>query len=159
MNYNMAMDYIHNKNRLGTRPGTDTITELLRRLGNPQDDCKCLHIAGTNGKGSVFSFVQEILMEAGYSVGRYISPTILHYLERFQINRVNMDKDTFCCLLEKVRFQADRMEEEDKGCPTAFEIETAVAFLYFKERKVDYALIECGMGGITDATNVIAHPV
>ena len=159
MNYNMAMDYIHNKNRLGTRPGTDTITELLRRLGNPQDDCKCLHIAGTNGKGSVFSFVQEILMEAGYSVGRYVSPTILDYLERFQINRVNMDKDTFCCLLEKVRFQADRMEEEEKGCPTAFEIETAVAFLYFKERKVDYALIECGMGGITDATNVIAHPV
>lgn len=159
MNYNMAMDYINNKNKLGTVPGTETITELLRRLGNPQDACKCLHIAGTNGKGSVFSFVQDIMMESGLRVGRYVSPTILDYLERFQINHENMDADTFCTLLEEVATHADAMEAEGKGCPTAFEIETAVSFLYFKEKKVDYALVECGMGGITDATNVLSHPV
>lgn len=159
MNYNMAMDYIHHKNTLGTVPGTETITELLRRLGNPQNDCKCLHIAGTNGKGSVFSFVQDIMMENGLRVGRYVSPTILDYLERFQINHENMDKDTFCKLLTVVRKHADAMEVEGKGCPTAFEVETAVSFLYFKEQKVDYALVECGMGGITDATNVLEQPV
>lgn len=159
MDFCMAMDYINNKNMLGTIPGTETITELLKRLGNPQDDCKCLHIAGTNGKGSVFSFVQEILMEHGFRVGRYVSPTILTYLERFQINHENMEEETFVSLLERVRRHATEMEGEQKGCPTAFEIETAVAFLYFREQRVDYALIECGMGGMTDATNVIANPI
>ncbi|MDD6328575.1 MAG: folylpolyglutamate synthase/dihydrofolate synthase family protein [Eubacteriales bacterium] len=159
MNFKNAMQYINRKNKLGTMPGLDTITELLKRLGNPQDACRCLHIAGTNGKGSVFSYVQEILMEAGYKVGRYVSPTILDYLERFQIDRCNMDEDTFSRLLTRVSDCCEVMEAETAYCPTSFEIETAIAFLYFKEQHADYALIECGMGGLLDATNVIRHPV
>lgn len=159
MDFTMAMNYIEEKNKLGSVPGLDNIKELLRRLGNPQNKCRCLQIAGTNGKGSIFSFVQEILLEAGFSVGRYISPTIFTYLERFQISKQNMPEETFAEILGTVAEKVSEMERDGLQSPTAFEIETAVAFLYFAEQKVDYALIECGMGGALDATNVIAHPV
>ena len=80
MDYPSAISYIEEKNKLGITPGLDNIKELLNRLGNPQDSCKCLHIGGTNGKGSIFAFLQDILMEAGMKVGRYVSPTIMTYL-------------------------------------------------------------------------------
>lgn len=159
MDYKSAINYIEVKNKLGSVPGLDNVKELLRRLGNPQDKCKCLHIAGTNGKGSVFSFVQEILIEAGYSVGRYVSPTIFCYLERFQINKVNMSEDDFARMLTIVAEQVDSMTADGLNSPTSFEIETAIAFLYFERMQVDYVLIECGMGGELDATNVIECPV
>lgn len=158
MNYNEAVNYIEEKNKLGSVPGLDNVKELLLRLGNPQDNCRCMHIAGTNGKGSVFSYVQEILMEAGYSVGRYVSPTVFCYLERFQINKINMSEEDFVLLLSEVAKQAEAMIADGLSSPTAFEIETALAFLYFDRMQVDYALIECGMGGELDATNVIARP-
>lgn len=159
MDYATAMNYIEEKNKLGSVPGLDNVKELLRRLGNPQNRCRCLHIAGTNGKGSVFSFVQEILLEAGFSVGRYISPTIFTYLERFQINKQNMPEEDFAEILSVIAEKVSDMERDGLQSPTAFEIETAAAFLYFSGRRVDYALIECGMGGALDATNVICHPV
>lgn len=159
MDFAMAMKYIEEKNKLGSVPGLDNVKELLLRLGNPQDSCKCLQIAGTNGKGSVFSFVQEILIDAGYSVGRYISPTIFTYLERFQINKNYISEEDFSEILTEVSDKVSEMEQDGLGSPTAFEIETAVAFMYFKYKKVDYALIECGMGGDLDATNVISKPV
>lgn len=159
MDYAMAMNYIEEKNKLGSVPGLENIKELLHRLGDPQDQCRCLQIAGTNGKGSVFSFVQEILLESGHTVGRYISPTIFTYLERFQINKCSMGEREFADLLGVVAEKVKEMEQAGLHSPTAFEIETAVAFLYFARHKVDYALIECGMGGKLDATNVIAHPV
>ena len=95
MDYNTALKYINDKNKLGIVPGLDSIKELLRRLGNPENDCKALHIAGTNGKGSVFAFVEKSLVDSGYKVGRYISPTIFTYLERFQINMKYMDEESF----------------------------------------------------------------
>lgn len=159
MDFAMAMAYIDEKNKLGSVLGLQNITELLRRLGNPQDKISCLHIAGTNGKGSVFSFVQEALMEAGFKVGRYISPTIFTYLERFQINKEYMSEQEFVELLSEVASVIRDMEQEGFKSPTSFEIETAISFLYFERRQVDYALIECGMGGSLDATNVIARPV
>ena len=159
MDFAMAMKYIEEKNKLGSVPGLDNVKELLLRLGNPQDSCKCLQIAGTNGKGSVFSFVQEILIDAGYSVGRYISPTIFTYLERFQINKNYISEEAFSKILTEVSDKVSEMEKDGLESPTAFEIETAVAFMYFKYNKVDYALIECGMGGDLDATNVISKPV
>lgn len=159
MDYTMAMKYISKKNKLGSVPGLDNVTELLNRLGNPQDSCKCLQIAGTNGKGSVFSYVQSVLMEAGCLVGRYVSPVIFTYLERFQIDGEYMSEEEFADILTEVASCADDMENEGLTSPTAFEIETAVAFMYFKKRSVDYALIECGLGGDMDATNVISHPV
>ena len=159
MDFTMAMDYIEEKNKLGSVPGLDNVKELLQRLGNPQNKCKCLHIAGTNGKGSIFSFVEEILLEEGYKVGRYVSPTIFTYLERFQINKEIIPEDEFANLLSIIKKHVDEMVEEGLNSPTAFEIETALAFLYFSEKQVDYALIECGLGGLKDATNVIDTPI
>ena len=158
MNYDLALQYIEEKNKLGIVPGLDNIKELLTRLGNPQDKCRCLHIAGTNGKGSVFSYVQDVLMEEGYTVGRYISPTIFTYLERFSINKQNIDEDLFAKYLTEVAHIVDKMVEEGFHSPSAFEIETAIMFLYFEREKVDFVLVECGMGGLLDATNVIRNP-
>lgn len=158
MDFIEAMNYIENKNKLGQRPGLECIKELLRRLDNPQNKIKCLHIAGTNGKGSIFTFVQSVLIEAGYKIGRYISPTIFTYLERFQINSDYIDKDTFAGLVTKVAKVEQEMIEAGFLEPTAFETETAIAFLLYVEQKVDFALIECGMGGLLDGTNVIEAP-
>lgn len=158
MDYAMAMNYINEKNKLGSVPGLVNVKELLRRLDNPQNKLKCLQIAGTNGKGSVFAFVQEVLLAAGYKVGRYISPTIFDYRERFQINKEYIPEDKFTEILAKVSVIVEEMEREGIYAPTAFEIETAIAFRYFYEEKVDFALIECGMGGLLDATNVIDSP-
>ncbi len=159
MDYPSAISYIEEKNKLGITPGLDNIKELLNRLGNPQDSCKCLHIGGTNGKGSIFAFLQDILMEAGMKVGRYVSPTIMTYLERFQINKVNMPEERFVSYIHKVEESVSSMMEEGFTSPSAFEIETAVAFMYFKDEDVDVALIECGMGGKLDATNVMTRPL
>ncbi|MBR3599203.1 MAG: bifunctional folylpolyglutamate synthase/dihydrofolate synthase, partial [Lachnospiraceae bacterium] len=159
MDYPSAISYIEEKNKLGITPGLDNIKELLNRLGNPQDSCKCLHIGGTNGKGSIFAFLQDILMEAGMKVGRYVSPTIMTYLERFQINKINMPEERFASYIHKVEESVSAMMEEGFSSPSAFEIETAVAFMYFKDEDVDVALIECGMGGKLDATNVMTRPL
>ncbi len=159
MNYTEALQYIEEKNKLGIVPGLDSIKELLKRLGNPEKKCKALHIAGTNGKGSIFAFVESALIEAGYKIGRYISPTIFTYLERFQINKRYMSEDTFTSLLDIVSVKISEMKKDGFNSPTAFEIETVIAYLYFAKEKCDYMLIECGMGGTLDATNVIPAPV
>lgn len=157
MNFSQAMQYINEKNKLGIVPGLENIKELLRRLGNPQDKCTCLHIGGTNGKGSIFSYVEEILIRSGKKVGRYVSPTLFTYLERFTINKEEMSESEFAKLLQKVADVVEEMVKEGYNSPTAFEIETAIAFIYFEEQKVDFALIECGMGGDLDGTNVISN--
>jgi dihydrofolate synthase/folylpolyglutamate synthase len=160
--YKSAMAYMDEKSKLGSVPGLDSVTELLKRLGNPQEDVRCLHIAGTNGKGSVFAFVQTALTKSGYRVGRYVSPTLFEYLERFQLSengRIRyMLEDRFTAILGKIAGAVSDMELDGLDSPTAFEIETAAAFLYFAEEKVDFALIECGMGGRLDATNVLERP-
>ena len=159
MNYKEAMDFIEEKNKLGSVLGLESIEELLRRLDNPQDDIKIIHIAGTNGKGSILSFLEGILEEVGCNVGRYISPTIFAYLERFQINREYMKEEEFIEYVSIVKEIVEDMVSEGKSSPTAFEIETAIGFLYFKSSKVDFVLLETGMGGRLDATNIIKEPV
>lgn len=158
MDYREAMNFINDKSKLGIVPGLDNVRELLLRLGNPQNEIKCLHIAGTNGKGSIFAFVEDILLAAGYKVARYVSPTIFTYLERFSINKKLMEEENFAKYISEISDIIKKMEEDGFGSPTAFEIETAVAFMFFRDRKVDFALIECGMGGSLDATNVIEKP-
>ena len=131
---------------------------MLEELGHPEDNLKIVHIAGTNGKGSIFAYLSSILIAAGFKVGRYISPTISCYEERFQINGEYITKDKLARLYNIVE-EAMKREEEKTGLkPTLFEVETAISFLYFKEEIVDYALIEVGMGGRMDATNVIRYP-
>ena len=155
MNY---ISLIEELKKRGSIPGLDAIQGLLEELGHPEDDLKIVHIAGTNGKGSVFAYLSSILRAAGFKVGRYISPTISCYEERFQINGTYIAKDKLERLYGVVE-EAMRKEEAKTGLrPTLFEVETALSFLYFKEEKVDYALVEVGMGGRLDATNVIKHP-
>lgn len=155
MNY---ISLIEELKKRGSVPGLDAIEGLLEELGHPEDNLKVVHIAGTNGKGSIFAYLSSILIAAGFKVGRYISPTISCYEERFQINGEYIIKDKLARLYNIVE-EAMKREEEKTGLkPTLFEVETAISFLYFKEEKVDYALIEVGMGGRMDATNVIRHP-
>ena len=155
MNY---ISLIEELKKRGSVLGLDAIEGLLEELGHPEDNLKIVHIAGTNGKGSIFAYLSSILIAAGFKVGRYISPTISCYEERFQINGEYIIKDKLARLYNIVE-EAMKREEEKTGLkPTLFEVETAISFLYFKEEKVDYALIEVGMGGRMDATNVIRHP-
>lgn len=159
MTYEESIRYIKYTDTLGSVLGLEIIKELLRRLGDPQDKIKVIHIAGTNGKGSICAFLDKILENAGYKVGRYISPTIFTYLERFQIDGKYMDEDTFAVYLERVKSVADAMVADGLDRPTSFETETAIAFCYFMDMDVDILLLETGMGGSLDATNVCKRPL
>lgn len=159
MNYKEAMEYVEARQKKGSVYGLAGMRRLCGLLGDPQDQLKFVHIAGTNGKGSVLAYVSTILQTAGYRVGRYISPTIFDYRERFQIGGKWMTQSAFCAYLEKVKAMAERMEAEGMPHPTMFEIETAIAFLYFLEEKCDIVVLETGLGGNLDATNVIRTPL
>ena len=159
MTYREAIDYINAIGQKGSILGLGPVTELLARLNNPQEKLNIIHVAGTNGKGSICTFLEMMYREEGKRVGRYISPTIHEYLERFQINGEMMAEDDFARLLADVDEAVCGMREDGCGLPTAFEIETAIAFMYFVEEKVDIVILEVGMGGREDATNVIKYPL
>ena len=146
---------IEKLNRKGRVFGLDTMTRLLDLLGRPERELKIIHVAGTNGKGSTIAFLDTILRKSGYSVGKYISPTIFCYEERFGINGSYISGDRleeYYACLEKVMAE---MEKEGLTTPTLFEAETAIALMYFRDEKVDYALVEAGLGGASDATNAV----
>ncbi|MBR6402038.1 MAG: bifunctional folylpolyglutamate synthase/dihydrofolate synthase [Eubacterium sp.] len=159
MNYEDSLSYIKEKEKKGSVFGLDTVRELLRRLDNPEKGIPAVHIAGTNGKGSIMSFVEEALVKAGVNVGRYISPTIYDYRERWSHNKIWASEEDIAEVLTEVRRAAEGMERDCAGSPTAFEIETAAAFVLFQKWNCDIILIECGMGGRMDATNVIEENV
>lgn len=150
-----TFDYIQSLQAMGSHLGLESVTALCERLGNPQDDLKFIHIAGTNGKGSILAMVSETLAACGYQTGRYISPTISDYRERFQINGRMISKRALCQYVERVKAACDLMVKEGLSHPTPFEFETALGFLYFKEKNCDVVVLETGMGGRTDATNII----
>lgn len=157
MDYQNARSYIDEAHRFGGEMGLETITGLLRRLGNPQDDLEFIHIAGTNGKGSVGAYLASVLQEAGYRIGRFISPTLYAYRERIQINGIYISREDFGRLMDPVVQAMEEMRQAKEALPSPFEIETALSFLYYREKKCDLVLLECGMGGLTDATNVIRN--
>ena len=159
MNYKEARAYIEQISARGSELGLNTITNLLSFLGDPQDDLKFIHVAGTNGKGSVLAYLSTVLQEAGYSVGRYISPTLFSYRERIQINGTFISREDFARHLTEVKAAMEKMGQEGMSLPTVFEVETAVSFLYFREKGCDLVLLEVGMGGRLDATNIIKTPV
>ena len=159
MNYEEAMNFIQNTNKFGSVLGLDNIRELLERLGNPQDQLRVVHIAGTNGKGSTLACLAGIFRESGYRAGRYVSPASFSYEERFRINEENISKKDLCFYMEKIKNVAEEMVKDGLSHPTMFEIETALSFLYFLDKKVDVVLLETGMGGRLDATNVVKKPI
>lgn len=159
MNYEEAREYLDQVSKGGSILGLDNMRELLKRLENPQDSLKFVHISGTNGKGSVLAYVSTVFKEAGYRTGRYISPTLFSYREKIQVNESFIGREDLARLTEEVKKAAEEMQNSGKGFPTIFEIETALAFLYFAEQKCDIVILETGLGGALDATNVITTSV
>ena len=157
MNYEEARVYLDNVAKYGSVLGLDAMRELLRRLGNPEKGLKIVHIAGTNGKGSVLAFLSTVLTESGYRVGRYISPTLFSYRERIQVDGEYIEKEPLARLVTRIREASEAMDRDGLRTPTAFEIETALGLLYFAEKKCDIVVLETGMGGRDDATNAIAE--
>jgi len=155
MNFKQTLAYMESIKNYGIVPGLSTIKKLCERLGNPQDKLSFVHIAGTNGKGSVLAFLSSILKCAGYKVGSYHSPAVFYDCERFQINGRAISKKAFCECVEEVKNACDFMVEEGFAHPTPFEVETAAAFLYFAKNACDIVVLETGMGGREDATNLV----
>lgn len=159
MNYEEAIAFIHGTYKFGSKLGLENIKTLLNRLGSPQDDLKFIHVAGTNGKGSTCAFIHSVLVEAGYVTGLYTSPFIETFNERMRINHVLIEPAELSLLTAEVKEKIDEMVAEGLNHPTEFEVVTAIAMLYFKKNQCDFVVLEVGLGGRLDATNVIDTPL
>lgn len=159
MNYEDAVFYIENGSVSTEKPGLKRMEQLLEKLGNPHKNLKVIHIAGTNGKGSSCSMISNILIEEGYKVGLYTSPHLDKYNERFMINNVCISDEKFVYYTLKIKSICDEMTKCEYGRPTVFEILTALGFCYFNNENVDFVVLEVGLGGRFDATNVVEKPV
>lgn len=159
MNYNQALEYIQQIEQSGSNYGLSRVKELEKRVGAPSDSLNIVHVAGTNGKGSFCAFLSAILEDAAYVVGRYISPTILDYRERIQKNNQWIDKEAVANYISRLKPICEAMDQEGFGHPTAFEIETVMALMYFRDSGCNMVILEAGLGGQHDATNFIENPV
>ncbi|MDU7904874.1 MAG: Mur ligase family protein, partial [Peptostreptococcaceae bacterium] len=159
MNYNEALKFIHESHKFGMRRGLENIKKLLELLGNPQDNLKIIHVAGTNGKGSTCSFISTILKQSGYKVGLYTSPFLETFTERIRVNGENIPENEVGNIVNIIKEKIDIMVNEGYDYPTEFEIVTAMAFYYFNKERVDFVALEVGLGGRYDATNVIKKPI
>ncbi len=159
MTYEQARAFIEITKQYGSILGLDSIRNLMEELGNMQEQLPCIHIAGTNGKGSVGAFLSAILTENGYRVGRYQSPAVFCQREIYRIGEEIISKEDYGNIMEPVQKACERLVEAGKPHPTSFEVETAAAFLCFYQKQCDMVLLEVGMGGIEDATNIIEKPL
>ena len=155
MNYEEAIEYIHSVSWTFCKPGLERISELCERLGNPEKKLKFIHVAGTNGKGSFCSMLDSVLRAAGYKAGLYTSPYIKEFNERMRVMGENIDNETLADITARVKPIADKMSDK----PTEFELITAIAFQYFYEAGCEVVVLEAGMGGRLDSTNVIRNPL
>lgn len=155
MNYNQAIEYIYGLNKYGIKLGLKNIGFLLSMFDNPHLKTKIIHIAGTNGKGSTAAMLFSILKSAGYKVGLYTSPHLVHFQERMRINEKLISQYDVCSLLERIKPAIKKVANtEGYQHPTFFEVITTMAFIYFSENNVDFSIMEAGLGGRLDATNV-----
>lgn len=154
MNYEETLEYIHSVSWKGSVPGLERISELLELIGHPERECKFIHVAGTNGKGSTCAMLSSVLRKAGFRTGLYTSPYLIHFNERIDVDGKMIENQELCDVTEYVKKYADSMTDK----PTEFELITAVGFEYFKRKKCDIVVCEVGMGGEFDATNVIPTP-
>ncbi len=155
MNYEESLAYIHSVMWQGSRPGLERITELLSRMGNPQKDLKVIHVTGTNGKGSFCAMLESILRHSGYHTGLFTSPYIEHFEERMMANGKMISREMLAELTSEIKIHADAMED----LPTEFELITAIGFAFFKKMGCDVCVVEAGMGGRLDSTNVFDAPI
>lgn len=159
MTYDEAVEFVDSTKKYGSILGLESIRNLMQELGNIQEQLHIIHVAGTNGKGSVCAFLSAALTEAGYRVGRYNSPAVFERREVFRIGETMISKEEYAAVFERVQKACEALIKRGCSHPTVFEVETAAAFLWFYEKKCDLVLLETGMGGETDATNLITHPV
>lgn len=160
MDYQQSRAYVKDADKYaGGALDLTNIKELMNRLGNPQDQLKYVHVAGTNGKGSVIAYLYMTLSEAGYRVGRYISPSVYSYREKMEVAGRAVSREQFAGYVTRVAAVIEEMIAEGLAHPTPFEIETAVAFLFFAEENCDLVVLEVGMGGNLDATNIIKNTI
>jgi len=151
MNYSECLEYIHSVNWCFCKPGLERIDKLCELLGRPERELRFIHVAGTNGKGSFCAMLSSVLCAQGYKVGLYTSPYVKVFNERMRINGENISNDELIALTERIRPIADAMTDK----PTEFELITAIAFEYFRSNRCDVVVLEAGMGGRLDSTNVI----
>jgi dihydrofolate synthase/folylpolyglutamate synthase len=159
MDYNQALEYIHGTYKLGSKLGLENIKDLLNRLDNPQDKFKYIHVAGTNGKGSVTAMLSHILCEGGYKVGTFVSPYLENFTERIQVNLQEIPRQELAHITQRVKEKVDEMVSLGRNHPTEFEIVTAIGLVYFAQQKIDIAVVEVGLGGRLDSTNVVDEPL
>ncbi|MBU2495150.1 MAG: bifunctional folylpolyglutamate synthase/dihydrofolate synthase, partial [Candidatus Omnitrophica bacterium] len=155
MTYRQAVDFLESRERFGIRLGLDNMTRLCGRLGNPERRLTAFHIAGTNGKGSTARIIATILLKAGYCAGLYTSPHLLDTRERIQVDNQLISRADFASLITEIEPVITDLSKFLSHSPTYFETITAAAFLYFSRKNIDYAVIEVGMGGRLDATNLL----
>ncbi|MDH7577188.1 MAG: folylpolyglutamate synthase/dihydrofolate synthase family protein [Bacillota bacterium] len=159
MNYDEALDFLTGLTKFGVNFGLGRIAHLLNLLGNPQRALRVIHIGGTNGKGTTAMMVARILENTGARVGLFTSPHLHSYTERYLINRIPISEARFAALMTRLRPLLEEMVQEGREHPTEFEVCTALAFLYFAEEKVDFLVLEVGLGGAIDSTNVVPCPL
>lgn len=159
MDFNDAIAYIHSTYRFGSKLGLENMRRLLGLMEDPHKELEFIHIAGTNGKGSTASFISHALMETGLVVGTYTSPFIIEFNERIKINFQNISNEDLAQITEYVKSKVDILVEAGENHPTEFEIVTSIAFEYFKRKKCDIVVLEVGLGGRFDATNIIDVPL
>lgn len=158
MNYEESIQYLESAASFGIKPGMERINALLDELGRPETAYKTIHVTGTNGKGSVVAMITSVIENSTLKVGRYISPHLIDYTERIYCGGHDISRDDFAKAATVVKEAAEKAVAKGIEAPTEFELLTAMAFWYFREEKVDYAVIEVGLGGLLDSTNVV-HPV
>lgn len=155
MNYQQSLEYLKELQNLGSKPGLSRVTELVNRLGNPQNDLKIIHVTGTNGKGSVCAMIESVLVSAGYKTGKFSSPWIETPNEYISICGAPITDEEFAGILTYIKKYAEKIEDT----PTEFETVTGAAFEFFRQQKCDIVIVETGMGGLEDATNFIEAPI
>ncbi|RSK29398.1 bifunctional folylpolyglutamate synthase/dihydrofolate synthase [Bacillus sp. HMF5848] len=156
MTYNEAVSWIHNRLRLGIKPGLQRMKWMMERLGHPHKKMKAIHVGGTNGKGSTVCFVRNILEQHSYQVGTFTSPYLISFNERISVNGEPITDNEITELVQIIKPLAEQLETTELGAPTEFEVITAMAFYYFGElRKVDFVIFEVGLGGRLDSTNIV----
>ena len=155
MTYEESIVYLETAASFGIKPGMERITALLERLGHPERAYRVVHVTGTNGKGSVCAMITSVIENAALKVGRYISPHLINYTERIYCGGHDISRDDFAHAVEVVKAASEAAQADGIEAPTEFELLTAMAFWYFREQKVDYAVVEVGLGGLLDSTNVV----
>lgn len=158
MTYEETLEKIHSFNVFGSRLGLERMKKLLSLLGNPQEDLRIIHVAGTNGKGSVCRFLYTVLTEAGYRTGAYFSPYLQRFTERIECGGKEISPEELTDCAAQAFEAAEQMVQEGFESPTEFELVTAIGLLHFQQKKADFVILEVGLGGRGDSTNICPHP-